>query len=209
MRSRSAPRFSVTTMASSTTKPVEMRDGHPPTRTGCRGVANGYMSRRWPTTRAARAMLGMRVARALRRKTKTDERHEQEPAPPRMLACARRSARRRDARLGCDPRTEAVSMAGEIDRAGAGSACPLMRSSVARMLAPGSRRTIMRTGALPSIQRERLFSTSSETRATSPRRTAARPDRRSRALASRRGDEELVVAATAYGRARGDDEPLG
>ena len=66
-----------------------------------------------------------------------------------------------------------TSMEGEIEPVSPGRSA-LTRSITSRMLAPACRRTIMGTARSPSVQAAtRLFSMSSMTSATSPRRTAA------------------------------------
>ena len=128
------------------------------------------MTPKVPTSDNGTAMLGMAVARALRRKMKTTA------VTSRTLRINVLSTSWTEARMVVVRSTATWrSMAGEIDSLRKGRAF-LTPSMVERMFAPGWRRMIMRTQRWPSTQpANRLFSTSSNTLATSPSRRVAPP----------------------------------
>ncbi len=128
------------------------------------------MAPKVPTKESGTTTLGIRVARRLRRNAKTTS------TTRNTLMSKVRSTSRTDARMVPARSTATwMSMAGETDWARLGS-MRLMRSMTSMMLAPGWRRMSSDTERLSLVQAAtRLFSTSSITCATSPRRTAALP----------------------------------
>ena len=156
--------FSVTTIASSTTKPVAMVSAIKDRL--LRLYPSRYIAPKVPIRLSGTATLGMVVAQPLRRKTKTTS--TTRATLRSSVVCTSAT----DARMVV-LRSSATftSMAGEMERASSGrSFCT--RSITSTMLAPGCRRMISSTARSPSHQAAaRWFSTSSITRATSPSRT--------------------------------------
>ncbi len=126
------------------------------------------MTPKVPISDSGTATEGMVVAHPLRRKRKTTS------TTSATLSISVNSTSETEARM-VRLRSSATltSMAGLIDRASSGSSA-FTRSITSMMLAPGWRRMMSSTARRPSNQAAaRWFSTSSVTRATSPRRTAA------------------------------------
>jgi len=133
--------FSRTTMASSTTKPVEM----------VRAISERLSSEKWsryitpkvPTSDKGTATLGMMVAQASRRNrntTKITSRIE----TSRVTSTSRTAARIVTVRS----MTMLVRISGEIDASSEGSSA-LMRSTVSMTLAPAILNMTMRTAGCP------------------------------------------------------------
>ena len=158
--------FSVTTMASSTTKPVAMVSAI--SERLSRLYESRYMAPKVPTSESGTATLGTSVARMLRRKANTTSTTRQ------TLITSVNCTSPTEARIvwlrSCATWT---SMAGEMEPDSCGSNA-LTRSMTSMMFAPGCRRMMISTARCESAQAAtRSFSTLSITRAMSERRTAA------------------------------------
>src|SRR5579871_506513 len=135
--------FSITTMASSTTKPVEMVSAMRERLS--RLYPHKYITAKVPTSDTGTATLGMTVARTLRRKMKTTR-------TTRITEMIKeRSTSFRLARMVVvRSNTLVISIPDAIEALRDGIAF-LMRSTVSMMLAPGCRKMMMVTEGLPSM----------------------------------------------------------
>ena len=133
--------FSITTMASSTTKPVEMVMAI--SERLSRVYPNRYITANVPTSETGTATAGMSVARPLRRKTNTTRMTR----PTEIISVLSTSLT--EARMVVvRSRTMVVSMPSGIEALIIGS-CARMRSTVSMMLAPGWRKMMTVTERLP------------------------------------------------------------
>src|SRR5271165_275416 len=158
--------FSMTTIASSTTNPVEMVSAINERLSML--YPQRYITAQVPTSDTGTATAGMSVARGLRRKTNTT-------AMTRTTEIMSvRSTSVTDARIVVvRSRTTVTSIPFGMDALTDGSSAQ-SRSTVAMMLAPGCRKIISVTARLPfKYPPARMFCTESVTWATSDKRTAA------------------------------------
>jgi hypothetical protein len=158
--------FSVTTMASSTTKPVEMVSAMSERLSMLKPAR--YMMPKVPMSETGTATAGMIMVRKSRRKTKTT----------RMTSTTAMTSVRSTSLI--EARMVVVWSIIVVSLMPAGiSACSvgiiaLMWSTVVMMFAPGSRKMMRSTEGLPSAKPAlRISATESVTCATSPTRTGA------------------------------------
>ncbi len=158
--------FSSTTMASSTTNPVEMASAIRERLS--RLYPSRYITPKVPISDRGTATLGMRVARNVRRNAKTTRMTRMtEISRVNSMSCTEART------VVVRSRTTLTSIAGEMEDLSRGKAART-RSTVAMMFAPGCRNTMINTAGLPPESPTlRISSTESCTTPTSPRRTGA------------------------------------
>ena len=156
--------FSITTMASSTTNPVEMVIAI--SERLSRVYPNRYITAKVPINETITAMAGTSVARKLRRKTKTTR------TTKHMDMSSVFSTSSTEARMVVvRSRTMVVSIPKGIDALINGS-CARIRSTVIMMLAPGWRKMMIEADGLPLTRPIwRTSATESSTSPTSDNRT--------------------------------------
>ena len=158
--------FSITTIASSTTKPVEIVRAISDRLS--RLYPNRYMNPKVPSRESGTATLGINVAHRFFRKMKTTM------ITRAIETISVNSTSEMEARMVVVRSITTVTLiAGEMDASSTGSIF-LIRSTVSIMLDAGCLKRIISTAALPSdIPALRRSSTESSTVATSPTRTDA------------------------------------
>src|SRR5580692_3959211 len=164
--SRCRVTFSITTIASSTTNPVEMVSAIKERLSML--YPKRYITAQVPMSETGTATAGMSVARGLRRKTNTTT------MTRTTEIMSVRSTSLTEARIVVvRSRTTVTSIPYGMDALIDGSSA-VIRSTVAMMLAPGCRKMISITARLPfKYPPARMFCTESVTSATSDKRTAA------------------------------------